>query len=539
MTQPAKPKANLRANQKPNRLKARLENAIANGLIPPYCENCGAIETPSWRRAWTREVDGNEELAEAMIVAPQMLFWEAVERNDKGEVLKFKILKKSVEFDDDSWSQMLLCNPCGLWLHKMKNMRPQNKWSKSGGKQGSKQSKKRPSRARGNGPLNPCPASRTRSKAGPKNAASASAETVAASSPAPTDMSSVHPEGETPQMDDDNDHDYEDEAGATPDDRSRDVTEELPNHEDQHPSTITPGRRWSKLDAREALMRAAKSSPVRRAARTDSAVGSVTPKSVRRSLFQDAQNDGPLKDLDASMVNSCSPRRSPRISSAKGDKPTEKENIAPTPHDDIDDLFESPSIGFDSASPTPRRRNPRINAIEKRTVLGNSPSLKKRKDLQAITPARLSAERLQRIQGLQDRSPRPQKSPAKETQPKAVPDDLSTSIASIDGMILDIFDENDRANFDLESATFAGENWADWLPADYVSPAETPADSRPAEDLLSVLFSDANDKDFNPDLLPFNFNDVVVPDSGFFSSDALPEASKIQSSEDVEAMSPV
>jgi hypothetical protein len=531
MTQPAKPKANLRANQRPNHIKARLENAIANGLIPPYCENCGAIETPSWRRAWLKEIDGTEELAEAMILAPQMLFWEAVDRNDKLEVRRFRILKKSVEFDDDSWSQMLLCNPCGLWLHKFKNMRPQNKWSKSGGKQGAKQTKKRPSRARANGPLNPCPASRTRSKAGPKKAASA--ETVAASSPAPTDMSSVHPEGETPQMDDD--HDDEDEAGATPDDRSRDTTEELPTGEETHPSTVTPGRQWSKMDAREA-MRATKSSPVRRAARANSVAGGVTPKSVRRSLFQDTQKDGPLKDLDASMVNSCSPRRSPRIASTKDDKPTEKENIAPNPHDDLDDLFESPSVGFDSASPTPRRRNPRLNAIEKRTVLGNSPSLKKRKDFQVMTPARLSAERLQRIQGLQDRSTRPQKSPAKpEAQTKDVEDTLPNSIESIDGMILDIFDENDRPNFELESAKFACENWADWLPTDFVSPVDTPADNHPAEELLNALFSDSDDKNFDPELLPFHFNDVVVPDSGFFSSDAVPEASKGQSTEDAEA----
>jgi hypothetical protein len=538
MKQPAKPKATKGPNMKPNHIKARLDNAIANGVVPPYCENCGSIETPSWRRAWVKEMDGSGELAESMMRTPQMLYWEAVERNDKNEVRRFRILKKNAEFDDESFSQVLLCNPCGLWLHKFKNMRPENMWTKSGGKQAAQKTKKRPSRTRANGPLNACPASRTRSKAAPKKAAPA--ETVAASSPAPTDMSSVHPEGDTPRLDDDQDD--EDEAGATPDDRSRVTTEELSASEEPHPSTVTPGRRWSKMDAREALIRATKSSPVRRPqARASSAANSVTPKSVRRSLFQDSQREGPgpMKDLDASMVNSCSPRRSPRIASAKDDKPTQKENIAPTSHDDLDDLFESPSVGFDSASPTPRRRNPRINAIERRTLIAATPGSKKRKDMPVMTPARLTAERLQRIQALQQRSPRPHKSPAK---PEAKTDDvegiLPTSVESIDGMILDIFDENDRPNFELESAKFAGENWADWLPTDYVPSVETP-DNHPAEELLSVLFSDPNQKNFNSELLPFNFDDIIVPDSGFFSSDALPEAPKAQSSKDTEATSPI
>lgn len=512
---------------------ARLEAAISNGLIPPYCENCGSIETPSWRRAWVTEAEGDETLAEQMMQSSQMLFWEALERDDKDQVVKFRILKKGLESDDNSWSQMLFCNPCGLWLHKFKNMRPEHKWTKSGGVQGANKNKKRPSRTRANGPLNACPASRTRSKAAPKAKANG---TVAASSPAHTDLSSVHPEGQTPHINEDHD---DDEAGATPDDRSRVTTDELRDSMEPHPMTITPGRRWSKLDAREALQRATKSSPVRRP--TSSAANSTTPKSVRRSLFQEAQKDGVLKELDDSMVNSCSPRRSPRIASSKDDKLAQKENSAPTVHDNLDDLFESPSIGFDSASPTPRRRNPRINAFDKRAGLANSPSLKKRKDLQLMSPARLSTERLQRIQALQGRSPRSQTSPAKTEAEPSGENNLPTNIPSLDGMILDIFDENDQQNFELESAKFAGENWADWLPAGYAPLDDTvePGNyNRPAEDFLDVLFSDTHDKDFDPALLPFSFNDVVLPDSGFFSSDAPFEAPKAPI-EDVRAHSPI
>ncbi|KAJ5342438.1 hypothetical protein N7541_011562 [Penicillium brevicompactum] len=522
---PTKPKANSKTKSNG---RARLETALANGEIPPYCENCGSIETPSWRRAWVKEVCGDDVLAEQMMISSQMLFWEAMERNDQNKMIKFKIFKRGMELDDESWSQMLFCNPCGLWLHKFKNMRPEHKWTKSGGVQNGQKSKKRPSKTRADGPLNACPASRTRSKAAPKKA---SANTVAASSPAHTDLSSVHPEGDTPHMDDD------DEDGATPDDRSRFATDEPRDSEEPHPASLTPGRRRSKLDTTNTMHRVAKSSPVRRPEARANAVN-TTPKSVRRSLFQDIQKDGPLKELDASMVNSCSPRRSPRIALTKDDKLTQKENAAPIPRDELDDLFESASIGFDSASPTPRRRNPRLNAIEKRAILGNSPSLKKRKDLGIMSPARLSAERLQRIQSLHEHSPRSQKASAKPDVEPATLDD-SLSLPSFEGMMLDIFDENDQTNFQLENAKFAGENWADWLPQDYVPPVESPdADNQPADDLLKSLFADTNDKDFQASLLPFNFNDVGVPDSGFFSSDAVPDVPKAQG-QGTDATSPV
>ncbi|CAI7585436.1 unnamed protein product [Penicillium glandicola] len=528
--QPSKSKPLPKQGSKtvPKNIKARLDNAILNGLIPPYCENCGSIETASWRRAWVKTVDGGETLADEMMKSSPMLYWEAVDRNGKGELQRFKIYKKALEQDDNDWSQMTFCNPCGLWLHKFKQMRPEDKWTKPGAAKPAQKTKKRPSRNRTEGQVNSCPATRTRSKAAPKK--------PSASSPAPTEASSVHPDGETPQMDNDDDDDQDGEADYSPNE-SRDTSAELETTFD------TPGRRWSKQDAREVLARATKSSPVSRmqarsASMTDA--NSLTPRPLRRSLFQNPQNEGPLKELDCSMLNSCSPRRSPRIASTKDEKPgPQKENHAPTLGDDLDDLFESPSIGFDSASPTPRRRNPRINAIDKRLSFpANSPSLNKRKDLASVmTPARLSAERLQRIQAIHGSprsSPRQQKSPAKQQSLAPPPTDgnVPETFECLDGMMLDIFDDANKADafFEMENDKFTGENWAEWLPADYVSPAGSC--ETPANELLNALFSEnPNEKDtFNPDLLPFNFNDVLIPDSGFFSSDALPtDAPKSQS----------
>ncbi|KAJ5757641.1 uncharacterized protein N7511_006335 [Penicillium nucicola] len=476
-------------------MQARLEQAIAKGEVPPYCENCGSIETPSWRRAWAKEVEGNDKLAEEMMQQPLMLFWDVLDRNAEGEVQKFLIYKKE---NEDHWKQMTYCNPCGLWLHKFKEMRPQHKWSKGP----AAKKRKRPARITNGKPSNSCPATRTRSKATPGK--------PAASSPAATEASSVPAEGETPQMDDD--------EGLSPNKRSRENSTEP-----QHLSELATN--WNKQDAREAMRRAIRSSPARRTQpRPTSSGGSTasTPKPLRRSLFP---NEGPLKEIDASMVNSCSPRRSPRIASTKDDKGAQKENHIPTPADDLDNLFESPSIDFDhTGSPTPRRRNARVNAAtEKRPM--NSPSANRRKELSSVmTPTRLSAERLQRIQASQH-NPRQNKSPNKQQPfaPLTTDESIhSEAFESLDGMILDIFDDADQPNhFFLQNAKFDGDNWADWLPEDYVSP--NGSSDEPAEDLINSLFSNSevNKDNLNSEFLPFNFDESVIPDSGFFSSDAL------------------
>jgi hypothetical protein len=90
-------------------------------------------------------------------------------------------------------------------------------------------------------------------------------------------------------------------------------------------------------------------------------------------------------------------------------------------------------------------------------------------------------------------------------------------------MIMDIFDA--EGSFPLGNTKFGGENWADWLPEDYVSPVGSNEDAaHPSDDLFNAIMSDPDvdkehmhDSEFNP----FSFGDAAVPDSGFFSSDAL------------------
>lgn len=91
-------------------INARLDKCIRSGQAPPYCENCGAIETPTWRRAWSKDLDGNEQDANECKKDTTMLFWRSLERDDDDKVSKFRIYKKTLVDNDKDFTQVLLCN---------------------------------------------------------------------------------------------------------------------------------------------------------------------------------------------------------------------------------------------------------------------------------------------------------------------------------------------------------------------------------------------------------------------------------------------
>jgi hypothetical protein len=91
-------------------VQARLEQCIRQGTVPPYCENCGAIETPTWRRAWSKLIQGNENDANGFNNDPAMLFWQPVDRDEDGTITSFKQFKKTLSNNDKDFVQLLLCN---------------------------------------------------------------------------------------------------------------------------------------------------------------------------------------------------------------------------------------------------------------------------------------------------------------------------------------------------------------------------------------------------------------------------------------------
>ncbi|KAL5343123.1 hypothetical protein BJX70DRAFT_394137 [Aspergillus crustosus] len=509
--------AGTRRLKQVKQVQARLEKCIRDGQVPPYCENCGAIETPTWRRAHSKEFEGNEQDANEYKKDPQMFFWQAVDRDEEGKVIKFKVYKKTLAETDQDFAMVLLCNPCGLWLHKFRFMRPEHKWNKA-----KDEKKKRPRRnGRSGGPLS---AGRTRSESSKPDASSPGVSD--ASSPAADDDATPGPDNEAGDKTGDSEQDKNNDEAQEPSPKRRRA-----NSVEPRKSSDKAGSRWEPEDAREALRRAIQSSPARNlASRNISSPGenNLTPKPVRRVLFPNSQNEGgPLRALGESVLNS--PKRGPRNSGAQDSNKEsgEKENQAAS---DLDRLFESPSFEFDHCpSPTPKRRNQRLNAGDKRHSLPSvSPAAKTRRDAAPdTTPTKHSAQRLQRVQSspgsVSRHSRTPGRSRSRFSDIPSLSDDVfgTGAFQSMDDMIVDIFSEDAAIHtdplFGLDTGP-ANSNWTDWLPSDCISPSRSVGNQNDenSTDIINALLSDP---DLQKDI--FQYADARAIDSGFFSSDAL------------------
>ncbi|OAA39963.1 GATA transcription factor (Ams2) [Metarhizium rileyi] len=159
------PLVSSRANKnivKKHAIKQRLEEAIMNGEMPPYCSNCGAIETPTWRKIWVQENDGVPEYCEYSEKPGKVTAIEILQRDADGKPTVHRLVKKSLGTSDEraKWQERLLCNPCGIWLTKCKSHRPQDRWDKDLARVGQERRKRgtgrnRKPRGKDDGGVNP------------------------------------------------------------------------------------------------------------------------------------------------------------------------------------------------------------------------------------------------------------------------------------------------------------------------------------------------------------------------------------------------
>ena len=93
-------------------IKDRLETAIANGEMPPFCNNCGAIETPTWRKIWTQEHRGVPGFHEFSDKPGCVTCIDILERAPTGQPTLYRLVKKNLGGDDlrVNWKELLLCN---------------------------------------------------------------------------------------------------------------------------------------------------------------------------------------------------------------------------------------------------------------------------------------------------------------------------------------------------------------------------------------------------------------------------------------------
>jgi len=354
---PNKSKTRKRVGKEQTR--ARLENAIATGEMPPFCHNCGAIETPAWRRGYIKYFTCPIDDVQTSTEPGEMCYKQIVDKAPDGKVAKWKgwkVEKKATTGDDD-WEQICLCNPCGLWFHKSKCPRPPEKWQKKNPKE--KKKRKRPPKP---------PKSRTNP---PRHAAG-----------------NVQSDAQDPVSDDSSPAETSMEDGV--DDNGDAMTINDENNDDEEPELPPmPMQTRSAQMARRTVMfaveaRQVQSSPAIKSTAAEPIVVDLTPKPLRRVLFPSPGIDAVTEStaLAVEMVEEgllpSFVRRSPRFNKVKdvfavtaasrvitvdGDG---KENANPpsTHHDDgLDDLFgdiEDDRTMLPPATPTPKRRSERI-----------------------------------------------------------------------------------------------------------------------------------------------------------------------------------
>jgi hypothetical protein len=127
-------------------MKQKLEKAIANGEMPPFCSNCGAIETPTWRKAWSQDVTGPPPYYEYSDKPGKVTMVLITGRDEQGNPTSYQLIKKFLlpEEEQADYSEVILCNrkfqksgrtgtfliilACGIWMSKYKSHRPEERW---------------------------------------------------------------------------------------------------------------------------------------------------------------------------------------------------------------------------------------------------------------------------------------------------------------------------------------------------------------------------------------------------------------------------
>jgi hypothetical protein len=154
-----------RAQGKKTAVKGRLEQAIQKGEMPPFCTNCGAIETPTWRKIWCQEHKGIPSYHEYSDKPGMVTTIDILDKTPEGQPSSYRLVKKNLGPWDskDDWYELYLCNrkllscwltsamleregltgtACGIWLSKSKTHRPAERWEKDAGRLGAPRRKR-------------------------------------------------------------------------------------------------------------------------------------------------------------------------------------------------------------------------------------------------------------------------------------------------------------------------------------------------------------------------------------------------------------
>lgn len=306
-------------------IQSKLELSVAAGEMPPFCENCGAIETPTWRKAWVKVHSGTPEHVKISEEEGGIVAWQALKTDSEGNVYLYRIVKRTVLPHDEGFAEILLCNrewpyltssketnddtACGLWLTTRKCMRPREMWEKN---------QRDPDEKR---------------KRAPRSKKTKNTDSDPATNDAPREMN----EGPDPSPP---------PNGAGPGGNVDDV-DPLPHMNRQRAlSEQENGNNKEDLSVAIALQRATRSSPARfmGTQHVPINVEDLTPKPTRRILFPSPKQAGDRISLPgngANAGNESSEVSSTAIDSAlqEDDSQADKENRPPSDEDKSFDEF--------------------------------------------------------------------------------------------------------------------------------------------------------------------------------------------------------
>ncbi|KAF3009904.1 hypothetical protein E8E13_010884 [Curvularia kusanoi] len=318
-------------------IRDKLDEALASGELPDHCHNCGEIETPTWRKPYTRIMAGNPEgieLSRSGIVAYEILETEP----EKSDEPLYRIYRQNISKEEKAaniYETMNLCNPCGLYLVKQGKSRPRSMWERNS-KTARSRPRRVPSAQRKSPPPSHCgdnasdaPTPQT-DAAGPDSQSAGTLPDCSQNdmpppstmpkSSSPMDTVTVTNEGTAHKGDASKNIDAMGKSGLAGQDKVAKKDDKCNNDGAAKADRIASRTHDSNRDevpvtaaAEAALERAIQSSPAgfRRSQDPSADVDpDLTPKPTRRLLFPSPRKSGEIKSLDSTPAAPVGPSKS-------------------------------------------------------------------------------------------------------------------------------------------------------------------------------------------------------------------------------------
>lgn len=93
-------------------IKQKLEEAIAQGICPAFCQNCGALQTPTWRKIWKQIHEGVPAYHEYSEKPGYVTMINVTRRDAEDKPTQYEVIKKSLapHENKNEWTEIVLCN---------------------------------------------------------------------------------------------------------------------------------------------------------------------------------------------------------------------------------------------------------------------------------------------------------------------------------------------------------------------------------------------------------------------------------------------